>query len=44
MQKKKYEKPKVEHVYMLLDIVRTSDLYTVDAYDPNEWHDADAQS
>mgnify|MGYP003308432110 CR=1 FL=1 len=44
MQKKKYETPRLENVYTLLDVVRTSDLYAVDGYDPDEWQDTESQS
>lgn len=44
MQKKNYEAPRIEHVYALLDVVRTSDLYTLDGYDPDEWQDVNSQT
>lgn len=44
MQKKKYETPQIERVYTLLDVVRTSDLYALDAYDPDEWYDVNAKA
>ena len=44
MKKTNYEKPILCKIIQTDEVVRTSDLYSVDEYDPNEWQDVNMQA